>query len=173
MTDDGPRSAARGRIGDQIRRPKALARDPDGSAWLLRSVVALKPCDAITVVLGAGADEAAAMLPMSVRRVLARDWVDGMAASLKAGLESLDGETACLVSLVDLPDVDAAVTQRMLRTPITAATLRRATYDGVPGHPVLLGRDHWAGVIATAQGDQGARDYLRRHDELVGGDRMR
>jgi hypothetical protein len=25
---------------------------------------------------------------------------------------------------------------------------------------VLLGRDHWAGVQATAAGDRGARDYL-------------
>jgi CTP:molybdopterin cytidylyltransferase MocA len=32
---------------------------------------------------------------------------------------------------------------------------------------VLLGRDHWAGVIATATGDQGARAYLRGHDVLA------
>jgi CTP:molybdopterin cytidylyltransferase MocA len=35
-----------------------------------------------------------------------------------------------------------------------------ATYDGVRGHPVLLGREHWAGVVATATGDEGARRYL-------------
>ena len=34
----------------------------------------------------------------------------------------------------------------------------------MPGHPVLLGRDHWAGVAATATGDAGARDYLRGRD---------
>jgi len=39
-----------------------------------------------------------------------------------------------------------------------------ATYDGVRGHPVLLGRDHWAGVAATAAGDEGARRYLATHD---------
>ena len=38
-----------------------------------------------------------------------------------------------------------------------------ATYDGVRGHPVLLGRDHWAGVIETATGDEGARRYLAEH----------
>jgi nicotine blue oxidoreductase len=26
---------------------------------------------------------------------------------------------------------------------------------------VLIGREHWAGVAATARGDQGARAYLR------------
>jgi molybdenum cofactor cytidylyltransferase/nicotine blue oxidoreductase len=39
-----------------------------------------------------------------------------------------------------------------------------ATYDGVRGHPVLLGRAHWAGVIETATGDEGARRYLAAHD---------
>jgi CTP:molybdopterin cytidylyltransferase MocA len=34
----------------------------------------------------------------------------------------------------------------------------------MPGHPVLLGRDHWAGVIDSATGDQGARTYLSRHE---------
>ena len=38
-----------------------------------------------------------------------------------------------------------------------------ATYDGVRGHPVLLGREHWAGVIGTATGDEGARGYLSTH----------
>jgi nicotine blue oxidoreductase len=28
---------------------------------------------------------------------------------------------------------------------------------------VVLGRNHWAGVAATAIGDKGARDYLRAH----------
>jgi nicotine blue oxidoreductase len=35
------------------------------------------------------------------------------------------------------------------------------------GHPVLLGRRHWPGVIATATGDSGARDYLRAHADQV------
>ncbi|BCJ55308.1 hypothetical protein Asp14428_67830 [Actinoplanes sp. NBRC 14428] len=36
-------------------------------------------------------------------------------------------------------------------------------YAGRRSHPVLLGRDHWAGVAAAATGDRGARDYLRAH----------
>ena len=39
-----------------------------------------------------------------------------------------------------------------------------ATYHGVRGHPVLLGRDHWAGVMETLTGDEGARRYLAEHD---------
>jgi CTP:molybdopterin cytidylyltransferase MocA len=56
----------------------------------------------------------------------------------------------------------------VLAREVTGRTLRRAAYDGRPGHPVLLGRDHWTGVVAAATGDQGARTYLTTHDvELV------
>ena len=45
-----------------------------------------------------------------------------------------------------------------------AEGLAAATYDGVRGHPVLLGRTHWEAVAAQAAGDRGARDYLAAHD---------
>ena len=31
---------------------------------------------------------------------------------------------------------------------------------GLTGHPVLLGRDHWAPLASSAAGDVGARGYL-------------
>lgn len=152
--------------GKRYGGPKALARDDDGTSWLLRSVQALRPCAEIVVVLGAEAERAAALLPMSVSRVRADDWAEGMGASLRAGLEALAStdHDAALVSLVDLPDVDAAVVARLVGTVTGRGDLARASYDGVPGHPVLLGRDHWAGVVATSTGDRGARDYLAAHE---------
>ena len=42
-----------------------------------------------------------------------------------------------------------------------------AAYDGRPRNPVLLAREHWPEVIATATGDQGARAFLRARPELV------
>ena len=76
--------------GTRMGRPKALV---DG--WLTRAVDSLESagCDGVTVVLGAGADEASALLAdagVEVRQVVAADWADGMGASLRAGLESLD-----------------------------------------------------------------------------------
>ncbi len=41
--------------------------------------------------------------------------------------------------------------------------LRRAAYDGEPGHPVVIGREHWQGVVGSARDDEGARGYLRLH----------
>ena len=152
--------------GERFGGPKALARDPDGTSWLLRAVVSLKPCDSLLVVLGAEAERAAALLPMSVPRMRADDWAEGMGASLRAGLLSLDSSTAhaAVVTLVDLPDVDAAVVARLVAASTGPHDLARAAYDGVPGHPVLIGRDHWAGVVDVATGDRGARDYLAGRD---------
>lgn len=156
--------------GERFGGPKALARDADGTSWLERSVRALGPCADVVVVLGAQAESAAALVPSGATVVRADDWAEGMGASLRAGLSAL-GEAprytpydAALVSLVDLPDVGAAVVARLVAASRGPDDLARASYHGTPGHPVLIGRDHWAGVLATATGDRGARDYLAAHD---------
>jgi CTP:molybdopterin cytidylyltransferase MocA len=155
--------------GKRFGGPKALARDDDGTSWLLRSVRALRPCDEIVVVLGAEAERAAALLPMSVARVRADDWAEGMGASLRAGLDALAAtdHDAALVSLVDLTDVDADVVARLVGAVSGRGDLLRASYDGRAGHPVVLGRDHWAGVVDVATGDRGARDYLAYRDVVL------
>jgi CTP:molybdopterin cytidylyltransferase MocA len=142
-------------------RPKALVE-----GWLVRAVASLEDCDHVVVVLGAAADQARTLLEAhDVTIVVAADWDEGMGASLRAGLRHLQhGEaTRCLVALVDLPDVTAEVVRRLLDRPDDPDVLARATYDGRPGHPVLLGRTHWGGVIDTAVGDRGARAYLEAH----------
>jgi molybdenum cofactor cytidylyltransferase/nicotine blue oxidoreductase len=65
-----------------------------------------------------------------------------------------------VVTLVDLPDVAASVVQRVLDYGARPATLTRATYDGRPGRPVVLGRAHWPGVLAAVHDDLGARAYF-------------
>jgi CTP:molybdopterin cytidylyltransferase MocA len=150
--------------GRRMGRPKALLRDMQGVPFLSRAVGELLEggCADVTVVLGAGVDQARALLDaVAAEVVVADDWQEGMGASLRAGLAALrPGSSAALVSLVDLPDVTAAVVARLLAEPVTSRSLARAAYDGVPGHPVLLGRDHWQGVAQGASGDKGARDYL-------------
>ena len=152
--------------GRRMGRPKALVRDESGRPWLLRGIEVLRKggCDTVTVVLGAAADEARALLAgQDVTVVVADDWDEGMGASLRAGLAALGPEVdAALVSLVDLTDLSGDVVARVLQADVDDRTLRRAAYDGVPGHPVVIGRGHWPGVAASASGDKGARDYLAR-----------
>jgi CTP:molybdopterin cytidylyltransferase MocA len=170
MTLDGLLLAAGS--GSRMGTPKALVHDADGASWLTRAVATLRDggCDRVTVVLGASADEARPLLAAEdVSVVVAEDWAEGMGASLRSGLaalEATDGE-AVVVALVDLPDVTAEVVRRVTGLGTDRGVLARAAYDGAPGHPVLLGRDHWAGVAATATGDRGARDYLADHTLFV------
>lgn len=147
--------------GRRMGRPKALVE-----GWLVRAVESLADCDRVVVVLGASADEARPLLDArDVTIVIAHGWEEGMGASLRTGLMQLQhgDATRCLVTLVDLPDVTAPVVRRLLDLPDTEDVLARATYDGRPGHPVLLGRAHWPGVIEEATGDRGARGYLEAH----------
>lgn len=159
--------------GTRMGQPKALVRDPDGTSWLLRSVDVLRTggCAEVTVVVGAEADTARDLLADAAETVVeASDWAEGMAASLRTGLLSLirsDGESiAACVHLVDLPDVGAKVVARVIATatPVEPGVLARATYSDRPGHPVLIGRDHWTPVAAGAVGDRGARAYLDAYD---------
>jgi CTP:molybdopterin cytidylyltransferase MocA len=137
---------------------------------VLGALAALAECDPVTVVVGARADAVTALLPAGVRAVRNDEFELGMGSSLRCGLAALPDEVdAAVVMLVDLPDVGAAVVRRLVAAatdPIRAALLR-AGYGGRPGHPVLLGRDHWPGVVATATGDQGARRYLADHRAMI------
>jgi len=163
--------------GRRMGQPKALLRDATGVSFVDGAVgLRLEGCDTVTVVLGASADEARTLLDEAgwtddpaVDVVVADDWAEGMGASLRTGLTALqDGPgDAPLVTLVDLPDVDDAVLRRVLDTASGPTALVRATYAGRPGHPVLLGRDHLAGVVATAEGDRGARTYLAAHEPVA------
>jgi CTP:molybdopterin cytidylyltransferase MocA len=167
MTVQGLLLAAGG--GTRMGLPKALVSDADGP-WLERGVRLLDDggCDGVTVVLGARSAEAVAFLDgLGVDLVIAHDWESGMSESLCAGLRGMPADaTAALVLLVDLPDLTADVVRRVLAAAEGTASLARATYGGRPGHPVLLGRDHWAGILATATGDRGARDYLDAHEHV-------
>lgn len=151
--------------GSRMGQPKALVRDADGASWLARSVEVLREagCDPVTVVLGAEAERARSLVPDGVAVVVADDWAEGMSASLRAGLRALGDPDAVVLSLVDLPDVTADVVRRVAAG-AGPTTLARAVYDGAPGHPVVLGRDHWAAIADSATGDAGAKPYLAARD---------
>ncbi|MGH3449040.1 MAG: nucleotidyltransferase family protein [Nocardioidaceae bacterium] len=159
--------------GSRLGRPKALITDVGGHTWLERAAEALLDggADPVYVVIGADAESVRPAVPPGCAAVVAAEWAEGMGASLRAGLETVmvhhaDAE-AVVVMLVDTPGVGADVVRRV-GAGAGPGALARATYDGVPGHPVLLGRDHWSGVLEVAHGDSGARDYLRtQHVQLI------
>jgi CTP:molybdopterin cytidylyltransferase MocA len=157
--------------GSRAGGPKALSRDDDGTPWLARAVATLRAggCATVLVVLGAESEAARELLPVDADVVVADDWSTGLSASLRAGLRVAPTDaTAALITLVDLPDLAPAAVARLLAEPLDASTLRRATYRGRPGHPVVIGREHWSAAAESVEGDRGAGRYLKQHDaELV------
>lgn len=155
--------------GRRYGGPKALV-----PGWLGHAVDVLTEggCDRVRAVIGAEVDRVRPFVPAGVEITVAEDWHEGMAASLRAGLHDLGSSpakiTGAVLHLVDLPDVTSAVVQRVLAAGADADdALVRAVYDSTPGHPVLIGRAHWAGVTATATGDAGARSYLLDHPHVT------
>jgi CTP:molybdopterin cytidylyltransferase MocA len=153
--------------GRRYGMPKALV-EYEGSLLVERAVrTARAVCDPVLVVLGAQAAEVWQRADLSGATVLANaQWETGMASSLRTGLEGLRGwpgsPDAALVLLVDMPGMTPAALERMAEHAAPDA-LAVATYEGERGHPVLLGREHWAGLAAEVSGDEGARRYLATH----------
>src|SRR5689334_21056524 len=140
--------------GSRYGMPKALV-EYEGSLLVERAVrTARAACDVVLVVLGAQAVDVWRTADLGGATVLAnKDWETGMASSLRSGLDGLRGfpgtVDAALVTLVDMPGMTPEALARVAEQAAPDA-LAVATYDGVRAHPVLIGREHWAGVAASA-----------------------
>ncbi len=126
--------------------------------------------DPVVVVTGHQAD--------AVRRAVAGRpvaWIhnalygQGMAASLKAGIEALPPAVeAVLVCLGDMPRVEARHMQAIARAydPSAGRTICVPIFDGQRGNPVLFGRRYFA-EMQSLEGDRGARSLLAGHADHV------
>lgn len=147
--------------GEGIRfgeEPKLLA-DLEGRPVLehaVRSQCAVSELERVVVVLGANAAGIMARVDfLCADPVICEDWREGMAASLRRGVEELDGAERVIVTLGDQPLVSSEVIARFLEAPPGT----RATYDGRPGHPVVLGPEQLR-AVSGLRGDSGARELL-------------
>ncbi|MCP2193703.1 nucleotidyltransferase family protein [Williamsia deligens] len=152
--------------GTRFGSPKVLA---DNGRWLSGAIGALARggCAPVFVTLGAAQVE----VPAPAEAVEVPDWQDGVSASVRAGLAAataVPGMAGVVLTLVDLPDVTSGVVARVLSVADRSPSgLVRAVYDGAPGHPVYLGRDHLDAVMRTVHGDRGAGRLLDRHPEVL------
>ena len=150
--------------GKRLGIPKALV-EVGGRRLVDRGADLLRDGGTTPVVVVTGA------APVTVPGVVLvpnPEWRTGMGSSLAAGLRALPAESpAAVIALVDQPLIGAGVVRRLVAAYLDGAELVVAAYHGRARNPVLLARRHWAGVIATAEGDTGARPYLRAHPGLV------
>ena len=144
--------------GSRFGEPKALV-ELGGQTLAERGVNTLSAggADPIFVVTGAAPLELD-----GIHIVYNQQWRTGMGSSLRAALRALPPDVdAVVVALTDQPLVGAEAVARLIAAYRAGATVAVAAYEGKPRNPVLLAREHWPEVIATATGDQGARAFLR------------
>jgi molybdenum cofactor cytidylyltransferase len=129
----------------------------------LRAVEAVPAIERIVVVLGARAEEIRAGVDFGLAEpVVCEDWADGQAASLRCGIAAVAGAEAAVLTLGDMPRITPQVIARFadIAAEHGSHARARAVYDGLPGHPVVLGCAYF-GQIAALRGDVGAREVLK------------
>jgi molybdenum cofactor cytidylyltransferase len=147
--------------GKRFGGPKQLAR-LDGRPLIehsVRAMLAVPAISPVVVVLGAHADAIRAEADLAgAEVVVCEQWADGQSASLQAGVDALGDVEAAVITLADQPFITPEVIAGVLDHRGRHLAVR-ATYDGRPGHPVLLERrllDH----VGEIDGDEGARKLL-------------
>jgi CTP:molybdopterin cytidylyltransferase MocA len=160
--------------GRRFGRPKALV-ELGGQLLVERGVdlLAAGGTSPVFVVIGAGASEVLASADLSRATVVHNnDWPTGMGSSLRAGLAAVNQLApaeagAVVVALVDQPDLAPEAVRRLVAAYRAGAVAAVATYRGAPRNPVLLARPVWDAVAAEAEGEVGARAFLRANPDLV------
>ena len=150
--------------GSRLGGPKALV-EVAGTRLVDRGVALLRAGGTAPVVVVTGAVDVPLLGVITVHNP---DWRSGMGSSLATGLGALpDACAAAVVALVDQPLIGPGVVQRLIAAYLDGAGIAVASYHGKLRNPVLLARDEWAGVLALATGDVGARPYLQAHPDRV------
>ena len=157
----------------RLGEPKQLLEI--GGTTLLERAVAIAfeaGCEPVVVVLGAGA--AAITEQCDLRRawvVVNAGWAAGMASSVRAGVELVQGfaEVSGLVLMTcDMPGVSAAHLAALIGDSVA---VRGSRYAGRTGVPAYLPRASFMSLLRL-DGDAGARELLREADfiELANGE---
>lgn len=147
--------------GRRFGAPKQLA-ELGGRPLLEHALAAMAaaPLDRVVVVLGAGAEEVLDRVNLhGAEPLVCEGWQEGMGASLRSGIEAVGDAGAAVVALGDQPLLSPEAVARVVEQRGGDADAVRATYDGVPGHPVLLERALFP-EVRRLTGDEGARSLL-------------
>jgi molybdenum cofactor cytidylyltransferase len=160
----------------RMGRPKANLPLEGGDTFLSRIVrtFSVAGVDDLVVVLGHDADAIAGVFVrsgMAPRFVTNPDYETGQLSSLLKGLDAVDrpGVTAALVTLVDVPLVDASTVRAVIDRYLQArALIVRPIRGHEHGHPVLIDRSLFD-EIRRADPTAGAKAVVRAYAS-AGGD---
>jgi molybdenum cofactor cytidylyltransferase len=156
----------------RLDSPKQLV-DLEGTPLLERVVgdVLTWPVEAVVVVLGASAEAILETVDFGEATVAIDEaWQDGLASSLRVGLDVLAREShweSAFVAQGDQPGIPHAVPDGLIAA--AAETQRPAVvpvYRYERGNPVLFDRSLWPRLM-TLSGDDGVAALLTTHPEWV------
>ena len=160
--------------GSSVRlgRPKQL--ETWGHTNLLGDVVATTlsfPVDEVWVVLGYEIDRVLAETDLGDAGVIENpEWEEGIASSIRVGLDALTRLSRCervLIALGDQPGVSESVVAELLASHARAkrpVTIPKYRYSR--GNPVVVDRSLWPRLMSLA-GDEGASRLWKAHPEWV------
>lgn len=130
---------------------------------------ALFPIDRITVVVGGNSKAVArAVSDLPVNIVHNKHWQQGLASSLKAGINTL--EPGCRAVMITLCD-QALVTEKHLRQLLDLwladpTSIIAGGYAGTIGTPAVIPAEFYPQLLAL-EGDAGAKSVLKNNDGRV------
>lgn len=156
----------------RLGRPKQL--EPWGDTTLLGHVVARVkeyPVDEIWVVLGEASEQILDTVDLAGCGVVENpEWEEGIASSLRAGLDALSQLSrveGALIVIGDQPDIDARVVAEVVDTfDGSSALVVIPKYRYTWGNPVMVGRALWPRLMSL-EGDEGAQRLFKAHPEWV------
>lgn len=156
----------------RLGRPKQL--EPWGDTNLLGRVVETArgmPVDEVWVVVGSDFERVLAATDLSGAGVIENpEWEEGIASSLRVGLDALTRLSRAervLILMGDQPEVSVEIVTRLLDSHKAAGRpVSIPKYRYTLGNPVVVERTLWSRVMSL-EGDEGAMRLWRAHPEWV------
>jgi molybdenum cofactor cytidylyltransferase len=141
-----------------------LTLEYQGSSLLRHAIQKAKVVSTkVVVVVGAYAQTYRAEAEKAGARVVENpEWLEGLASSLRVGVQSLNHQAeAALILLPDQPFVPTEHLHLLIkRRQETKAQLVFSRYQGVLGAPCVISKSLFA-EVQTLQGDKGAKALIR------------
>lgn len=144
-----------------------------GNSLLHHSItIALQsPYRPVIVVLGAFADDILPGIPQKpIDVIINTKWEEGMASSIRAGIDHLQktpGVTNALIILCDQPHVSSRLLNDMLRAKTQSGkNIVACTYNDTIGVPALFDQKYFPELLALT-GQEGAKKILAAHADDV------
>jgi molybdenum cofactor cytidylyltransferase len=149
--------------------PKQLLRHKNKSYLRLIAEKALevRPLEVIAV-LGFDSDRMQRELQdMPIRAVLNHEWTEGIASSIRAGINALDPRVeGALISVCDQPAVTPELLSRLMRLCSHEKPIAATEYDQILGVPACFDRSIFPELLQL-RGDVGAKPVIGKDESRV------